>query len=65
MVLSALNEIYNNCVLIDEPMSKHTSFRIGGPVKFLVEPTNTDQLIKTLEVCKRLKIGRASCRERV
>lgn len=53
MVLNALNEIYNNCVLIDEPMSKHTSFRIGGPVKILVEPTNVDQLIKTLEVCKR------------
>ena len=30
---------------VDEPLSRHTSFHIGGPV--------------------RLKIGRASCRERV
>lgn len=34
-------------------MSKHTSFRIGGPVKMLVEPTSIDQLVQTLEICKR------------
>lgn len=52
MFLNALNEIYSNSVLIDEPMSKHTSFRIGGPVSLLVEPHNVEQLIKTLELCK-------------
>ncbi len=31
-------------VLIDEPMSRHTSFKIGGPVDILVIPDNTQQL---------------------
>ncbi len=38
-------------VLVDEPMKKHTTFRIGGPADFYVEPDET-QLIKLLQIAK-------------
>ena len=33
-----------------EPMAKHTSFRIGGPVTVMVFPENREQLAKVLKV---------------
>lgn len=39
-------------VLIDEPMKKHTSFKIGGPVDILVIPNDADEIIKSIEICK-------------
>ncbi len=38
-------------VLVDEPMKKHTTFRIGGPADFYVEP-DEEQLIKLLRIAK-------------
>ena len=35
-------------VLINEPMSRHTSFKIGGPADFLVVPENSHQLEEML-----------------
>ena len=31
-------------VLRDEPMSAHTTFRIGGPADYLVMPENTEEI---------------------
>ena len=39
---------------IDEPMAKHTSFRIGGPAQIMVFPKNTDELAKVLKASKIL-----------
>lgn len=39
-------------VLIDEPMKKHTSFKIGGPVDILVIPGNTEEIVKSIKICK-------------
>ena len=38
-------------VLVDEPMKKHTTFRIGGPADFYVEP-DEKQLVKLLRIAK-------------
>lgn len=38
-------------VLVDEPMKKHTTFRIGGPADFYVE-SDEKQLIKLLRIAK-------------
>ncbi len=38
-------------VLVDEPMKKHTTFRIGGPADFYVEP-DEKQLIELLRIAK-------------
>jgi UDP-N-acetylmuramate dehydrogenase len=32
-------------ILRDEPMARHTSFRIGGPADYLVEPANEDDVV--------------------
>ena len=37
-----------------EPMSKHTSFRIGGPVEVMAFPENEEQLAKILSVSHEL-----------
>ena len=37
-----------------EPMAKHTSFRIGGPVEVMAFPKNTEELSELLKVSKIL-----------
>lgn len=39
-------------VLIDEPMKKHTSFKLGGPVDILVIPQNLDEILDVIKICK-------------
>ena len=39
-----------------EPMSKHTSFRIGGPVEAMAFPKNVEQLAKILKTAAELNI---------
>lgn len=39
-----------------EPLSKHTSFRIGGPAEVMAFPKNTEELSRILKVSKELDI---------
>ena len=39
-------------VLTEEPMSRHTTFRVGGPADVLVRP-NISQLADVLELCRK------------
>lgn len=39
-------------VLIDEPLKKHTTFRIGGPADFFVTPHSEEEIVKIVELCK-------------
>ena len=41
---------------MEEPMSKHTSFRIGGPVEAMAFPKNADELSKLLKTAALLRI---------
>ena len=43
--------------LIDEPLSRHTWYRIGGPADFLVYPKDEASLIDLCVLCKRLDIN--------
>lgn len=36
---------------IDEPMKKHTSFRVGGPADIMVTPENYEQLRDIIRIC--------------
>ena len=40
----------------EEPMAKHTSFRIGGPVEVMAFPKNADELAKLLKTSRSLNI---------
>lgn len=35
-------------ILLEEPMSKHTSFRVGGPAKYFVRPKNAQEISSML-----------------
>ncbi len=39
-------------VLRDEPMARHTSFRVGGPADVLVLPGSAEELAAALRICR-------------
>jgi len=43
-------------ILENEPMSRHTSFGIGGPADFLLMPKTTDELINIKNTCKKINL---------
>lgn len=55
MLLDALYKIYEPTqVLVDEYMSNHTSFKIGGKADFIVVPHTIEQIEKTIDLCKAM-----------
>lgn len=40
-------------VLADEPMSRHTTFRIGGPADYFVTASCAEEIRKIIEACRR------------
>lgn len=51
-----VNELYKiageSNICEKEPMAKHTTFRIGGPVDFFVTPETTEELSQIIQLCK-------------
>ena len=43
-------------VLVDEPMKKHTTFRIGGPADYYVLPKTIEEVKKVTTLCKEAEI---------
>lgn len=43
-------------VLVQEPMSKHTTFRIGGPADYFLQPESAEEVQKILEICSRERV---------
>lgn len=43
-------------VLENEPMSAHTSFKIGGPAKLFVSPADSDALCELIKKCREFDI---------
>lgn len=43
-------------LLINEPMARHTTFRIGGPADFLVMPTSTAEVAAILDLAKEYEV---------
>ncbi|PGT81845.1 MULTISPECIES: UDP-N-acetylmuramate dehydrogenase [Bacillaceae] len=39
-------------VLVDEPLAKHTTIRIGGPADILLEPRDSESLSKAIKIIK-------------
>lgn len=57
MTKSFLSILSEERVLIDEPMKKHTSIRIGGNAKFLLLPRDKDELAQIIKFCKHEEIN--------
>ena len=51
--LKKMQQICKGRVLMDELMSKHTYFKIGGPADFYVYPGNMEELVALLDLCKK------------
>ena len=47
-----IKKITKGIILFDEPMSKHTSYGIGGPARVYVTPKNKEDLISILKFSK-------------
>lgn len=43
-------------VRTDEPMSAHTTFRIGGPADFFVAPVRAQDVVATIGACRQLDV---------
>ncbi|MCL2575489.1 MAG: UDP-N-acetylmuramate dehydrogenase [Defluviitaleaceae bacterium] len=51
--LLVINKLGKHNVLLNEPMSKHTSFKIGGIADVFVMPQSTEQLRDVLDICRK------------
>jgi UDP-N-acetylmuramate dehydrogenase len=57
LVAKSLQDISGpGSIKIDEPMSNHTSFKVGGPADILVTPDNKEELQKIVKLCRSEKI---------
>ncbi|MDP3488344.1 MAG: UDP-N-acetylmuramate dehydrogenase, partial [Bacillota bacterium] len=55
-MLDKLNELLGGALRLDEPMSRHTSFRIGGPADAMLIPRDIAELKAGLQNARLLKI---------
>ena len=51
-----LEKLNKEQVYLNEPMSKHTSFKIGGPADIFVKPKNVDELKFIIDIAKKNNI---------
>ena len=40
-------------IYLEEPMKKHTTFRVGGPADYFVTPSNVEEVKLVVELCKK------------
>ncbi len=55
-ILKLQESLGRNRVLLSEPMSRHTTFRIGGPAEVYVQTTDAKELGDTLRICREEKV---------
>ena len=54
-IINAIEQIVSaSNVLENEPMSRHTTFRTGGPASLFIRPENKDQLVEVIALIKKL-----------
>ena len=46
------NLLGNEKIRINEPMNRHTTFRIGGPADYFLLPSSSEEVKGILEICK-------------
>lgn len=54
-IINAIEQIVSaSNVLENEPMSRHTTFRTGGPASLFIRPDNKEQLVEVMALIKKL-----------
>lgn len=51
-----IRECLGNRVLVGEPMSRHTTFRIGGPAAWYCMPQTIEEIAQVTALCRREKL---------
>ena len=51
--MTKLEQLFGNRLLLNEPMSKHSTLRIGGPAKYFLAAQSADEIIKAIEAAKK------------
>ena len=51
-----LNIISKEQIQIEEPMRNHTTFRVGGPAEFFVQPKTAQEVQGLVKLCKEKEI---------
>ncbi len=51
-----IEQLGEHRVKINEPMARHTTFKIGGPADLFYEAYTTNELINAVELCEELKV---------
>lgn len=59
-----MKRIYNEClkfinkdrILLNEPMSKHTTFKIGGPADLFIKINSTEELLNIINICNKKNV---------
>lgn len=51
-----LKQLEAGTVLKDEPLYKHTTYRVGGPAKLFVKVQHVDGLIEVIKYCRKHRI---------
>lgn len=44
-------------ILVNEPLSKHTTFQIGGPAKYYFDAQTKEEMIEAIKLAKKLKFS--------
>ncbi|MDD7739466.1 MAG: UDP-N-acetylmuramate dehydrogenase [Lachnospiraceae bacterium] len=56
-IISQLIELCGeDSVLTEEPMSRHTTFRVGGPADYFVSPHNEQEILGVQKICEEAGI---------
>ena len=51
-----LQKLFGSRLKENEPLSKHTNFRIGGPAAFFARPKSVDEIGRVLAAAHRLSL---------
>jgi UDP-N-acetylmuramate dehydrogenase len=54
--MRGLEQEIRGTVLFDEPMARHTSYRIGGPADVFIAPADAEDLAAALEILRRCDV---------
>lgn len=57
MFLDEFKKVYKDeNIKVNEKMSEHISFKVGGPADILLQPVEVDQVVKAIDICKQNNI---------
>ena len=53
-----IRQVFRGRILMDEPLSDHTTFRIGGPADYYLYPKDLEDLSAVVDFCEREDVSR-------